>query len=58
MQRLELKHRGKSLGAAQFVPDHIGGDLGCKCEGKSHRGEDSSGGRLRVNDPSQARLSV
>ena len=40
MQRLELQHRGKLLGATQLVPDHIGSNFRCKRKRKSHKSED------------------
>ena len=37
MQRLELEHRGKLLGAPQFVPDHVSSNFCCERKRKSHK---------------------
>ena len=43
MQRLELKHRGKFLGAPQLVPDYVRSNFRCKRKRKSHKSEDFTG---------------
>ncbi len=50
MQRLELKHRGKFLGAPQLVADYVRSDFGCERKRKSHKVRILPGGARGVNE--------
>ena len=57
MQRLELKHRGKFLGAPQLVTDHVRSDFRCERKRKSHKTTILPRGPQSVNEPTRCTVN-
>src|SRR4030088_2524622 len=58
MEGLELQDGGELLRAAQFLRDHVGRNLGCEREGKSHKGRIVTRGGPVATRPPRPRKGI